>query len=97
VTTSYCTCGKQRVETSDNVAWFNLRCQACPDPISVWLETQPWFVKLDEWQHRHTPDCDRHPVVHRCWRWVWRPLCDFADWFHGVPLRVLLSRKGVCK
>jgi hypothetical protein len=45
--------------------------------MDVWLKSQPWFVRLDEWQHRHFP---KH--LGMLWYRAWRPLCNLVEIHH---------------
>lgn len=53
-------------------------CTACDanadEVLRRWIAGQPWYVRLDEWQHRHLP-----PVGQALWHWAWLPLCNFVD------------------
>ena len=45
--------------------------------IPPWPHGQRWFVRLDEWHHAHQP-----PVLRTAWFWLWRPLCNYTDWWY---------------
>ena len=38
-----------------------------------------WWARLDEWQHRHMPDGERHPRLQLWWDRAWSPYCDWVD------------------
>jgi hypothetical protein len=41
----------------------------------VWLAKQPWFVRLDEWQHGRFQSS-------RLWDLMWAPICALAERHH---------------
>lgn len=64
-----CACGRFTVETGSNFVVWNVRCGQCP-PVR-----QSWWMRLDEWQHRHERSF--------AWHVLWRPYCNWVDWRLG--------------
>ena len=45
-----------------------------------WLRTQPWYVRLDEWQHEHGGSGPGWLAM--LWHVAWHPLCEMAEHHH---------------
>lgn len=98
MTITSCRCGRLEVSHSDGITFSWLTCDKCKDFLHKrWLATQPWFVKLDEWQHARHPDGKgwTKPLFY-LWLWAWRPICDKTERYHcgdympapgAVPMR----------
>jgi hypothetical protein len=43
---------------------------------------QPWWSRLDDWQHEHMPSDHGSPLQQlsqSAWYWLWRPYCNWVD------------------